>query len=131
MSKFIDPVAVLALAEQKPTLVEVPEWGGHVYVRSITAAEASALEPGASRDESSRLALIVARCACDENGERIWKDADIPRLNKMPIAGIVRVAQAVGQLNALGDQEVAVLGEASVGGIADDSLSNSPVTLAG
>lgn len=130
MSKLLDPIAILALADIKPAKVEIPEWGCHVFVRAVTAAEATTFEPGAGKDESTRLALIVARCACNEVGVRLWTDADIPKLNKLPLGPIAKIVEAVNSLNGLTDQAVSDLGEASKETPGEGSPSSSQATSA-
>lgn len=131
MSDFIDPDSVLALADAKPLRVEVPEWKGHVFVRQVTAKEAASFDQNVAQDEASRIALIVARCVCRENGERVWKDSDVGKLNRMPVSGMMRIAQAVGSLNGLTEEAVAALGEASTVTPEGSLPSASPATSEG
>ena len=80
--------------------VDVPEWGGVIYVRGMTAAERErwANEWYSKLTETDRpgwRAAIVAWCATDENGTRIFDDADIAELAKQENAAIERLWQAI------------------------------------
>lgn len=96
--------------------VEIPEWGGkHVFVQPMTseardAYEVSLMEKqenGESVFSMSNLrAKIVAACACNENGERIFSELDVPMLGKKNGAAIDRIFSAAKKINALTDDDV-------------------------
>lgn len=92
---------ILAADDLDLTPVEVPEWGGTVYVRSMTGKEHLAWE----RDIRARVVAqrtaaadtddqalgdmladqgvhvdLLVRCVCDENGELLFTADDIPAL---------------------------------------------------
>jgi hypothetical protein len=122
--------AILAAPDLKPTKVEVPEWGGFVYVRQMTGAERGALEAEAIADKKNHVATLrsrmAARCICNEAGDRLFADADIEALGKKSQAGLDRVMAAIAQANALGDEGVTAAGESSTGGPSAGSGSASP-----
>lgn len=59
--------------------VEVPQWGGHVYVQQISAKDFEAWQDwivkqeNAKNPQSHRAAFIVD-CVCDENGKAIFTE---------------------------------------------------------
>ncbi len=91
--------------------VDVPEWGGTVYVRSMTGADRDAFEasmvtvnPDGSRTPDMRnlRAKLVALTLVDEAGNRLFEVADIPRLALKSAAALERVFEAAQRLNGLG-----------------------------
>lgn len=91
--------------------VEVPEWGGTVFVRSMTGADRDAFEtsmvsvnPDGSRSPDMRnlRSKLVALTLVDEAGNRLFDVADIPRLALKSSAALERVFEAAQRLNGLG-----------------------------
>lgn len=91
--------------------VEVPEWGGVVYVKTLTALERSTLEkelvemrangsPGRIRLEKLRGAL-VALASCDENGQRLFSEKDIPAIEQKSAAAVDRIVEAAQKAAAM------------------------------
>ena len=94
--------------------VEVPEWGGTVLVRGMTGQELDAFQMSA-RDQKSgqRLpgamvnvrAKVVARCVVDDDGDRLFTDADITALGEKSGAAIDRVFDVASRLSGLSDED--------------------------
>jgi len=84
--------------------IDVPEWGGVIHVRVISAAERDSLE-AAMQDRVTRAknirARIVALCACNPAGERLFTDEDAEALGKK--SGIVmdRLFDAAMEINGM------------------------------
>lgn len=88
--------------------VDVPEWGGVVRVRMLTGIEREAFEnyftaPGKKVDLRARL---CSTCLVDENGARLFADADIPALAAKSGAALDRVYEAIKRLNKLSKEDV-------------------------
>lgn len=73
--------------------VNVPQWGGHVYVRQISAKDfeewqdwiakqETAKAQGKAYNPQSHRAALIVQCVCDENGRPIFEaeQADIAAL---------------------------------------------------
>jgi hypothetical protein len=84
--------------------VETPEWGGHVFVRSLNADESYAYnksnlnESGEVKDKN----FIVEYCSfvmCNSKGERIFTSEDVERLGKKNTKALVRVYEVGKKLN--------------------------------
>lgn len=110
----LDRSAILHAGAIAPVPVEVPEWGGTVYVRPISGAERDAFElaitPPHGRLENIR-ARLVALCACDAQGARLFTDADVPALGALPAVALERVALVARRVNALGAAELEEVGK--------------------
>lgn len=109
--------AILGVTDLKPVRVEVPEWGGVVFVRPLSGAERDSLEAesvgaqGAARVVGIR-GRLAARTICDESGGRLFKDEDAPALGAKNAAALDRIVEAATKLNGLAPAEVQALGEA-------------------
>jgi hypothetical protein len=94
--------------------VPVPEWGGAVWVRTISAAERDAWEASTygdgKGDVRERLANLRARlvclCACSANGDRLFTDADAGKLGGKSAAAVDRLFDVAQRLNGLGPRDV-------------------------
>lgn len=79
--------------------VNVPEWGGEVYVATLRADERDVMETACLElhklnNSGGIRARIVATCLCDESGKRLFAN------------NIEEAATAIGQKSALGVQRV-------------------------
>jgi hypothetical protein len=88
--------------------VEIPEWGGHVYLRTLDAAELWTLQDQikANKDNLSLMCLIVAMAACDEKGERLFTAQDAEKLKAKNAQALIRVCDAAQRLNGLTDDDL-------------------------
>jgi len=101
--------------------VSVPEWGGHVYVRTMTGAQRDALEAsmvngkgGANIDALKNLrARIAALTICDEDGNLIFDEKDIGALSAKSAAALNRVFEVSQDLNSFGDEAIEELAKNS------------------
>lgn len=103
-------------------LVHVPEWGGDLYIATLTGAdrdnyEASTLQSdgagGVKQTYTNIRAKLVARCAVDANGKRIFEDKDIVPLGFKSAAALERCFSVAARLNAVTDSDVEELAKNS------------------
>lgn len=132
---------ILKAEDSAPVEVHVPEWGGSVLVRGMTGKERDAFEASMSlqpdrrgqvrpADPLARLvnirAKIVVRCVVDDDGKRLFTEADVAVLGDKSAAALERVFEVASRLSGMGDKDMeeyaANFGRA--GG--DDSSSPSP-----
>jgi len=106
--------AIISACDTKPKRVDVPEWGGFVFVRALTAGEAENLQKDKAGGFAARMA---ARCICDENGKRVFEDADVVALEAKSAGAMNRVILAINSLNGLDEKADAAVGEASSGAV--------------
>lgn len=113
--------------------VEVPEWGGVVYVRSMNGLErdkfdawmASLSGEGGGAVMSGNLrARMVALCTTDESGNALFTEDDIAALGKKSSAALTRVADAASRLNGMSPDDVEDIAENSEAGPTGDSTSD-------
>lgn len=131
---FVVPVlgreAILSAADIQTEQVMVPEWGGAVLVRGLTGAERDAFEasvvvPGSKGGGSVRLemlrAKLCARSIVDEQGARVFSDADVKALGAKSAAALQRVFNVAMRLSGLSDQDV----ESLAAGLKNDPSAGS------
>src|SRR4051794_22108084 len=91
---------ILSLNDVKREAVEVPEWGGTVYVRTLSGKERRQFFTHLGTD-SLTSAHMVAWCACDENGNRLFTDDDVEALLAKHRKALDRIANAALTFNEL------------------------------
>jgi hypothetical protein len=94
--------------------IPVPEWGGDVYIRTISGTERDKFEEAYSEQKMKafRVRFLVLTLA-DESGERLFGDADIDALGNKSSVVINRLFDKAWQHNAFTDAAVEALGNDS------------------
>ncbi len=112
--RFLTREAILQAQDLPHEDVYVPEWGGWVRVRGLTAEErdkfeASILE-GQGRNARVRMenirAKLVALAVVDEEGNRLFTDDDVALLAKKSAAAVQRVFDVAMRLSGLTEEAV-------------------------
>jgi len=94
--------------------VDVPEWGGSVYVQIMSGSArdrwelttAKALDkPGTA---NVRAGLCVATI-CDEKGKRLFSDGQVAALGAKSSAALDRVYAVAKKLNKISDEDIETL----------------------
>lgn len=102
---------IFAAQDGKVERVEVPEWGGHVFVKTMSAGdrdqwEASILDArGKFTPDHGRAKLLLA-CVCDEAGKPLFDRGDVHDLSKKSSVAVQRVFDAAAKLNGIGKNDV-------------------------
>ncbi|MFO7905799.1 MAG: hypothetical protein R6U98_24285 [Pirellulaceae bacterium] len=101
---------ILQASDLGREVVEVPEWGGDVYVSAMTAADRDAFEASLVKDGERNMDNMRARLAAmtmvDEKGERLFTDAEASKLGKKSAAALTRVFSVAMRMNGIGDSDV-------------------------
>jgi len=108
---------ILQADDRKVVPVNTPEWGGQVFVRSMTADErdeyeqdrAEAKGDDADKNLKGVRASLVARTLCDEQGDLLFTEDDVAALGKKSAKAMSRVFNAAAKLNLLTDSDIAEL----------------------
>ena len=107
--------------------VEIPEWGGKLFVRTMTGLErdkyeadlvvANGARPGdVLRNMRARLVVLTT---VDAKGERIFADADAEALGAKSSKALDRVADVATRLNGMNEKDVEDLAKNSGSGPTD------------
>lgn len=116
---------ILSASDRPTEEVPVPEWGGSVFVRTMSGTDRDAFEQDiidarkhdAERAEqsdapvkSTELTNIRARLAvktiCDAEGNRLFGDDDADTLGKKSGKALDRIFDVAQRLNGIGQKEV-------------------------
>lgn len=131
---------ILAADDLTRELVHVPEWGGSVYVRTLTGSERDAYEESLTKERITRRgrrterhrtidlqnarARLCALTIVDLDGKRLFSDADVRELGQKSASALTRVAEVAQRLSGLTDDDVDELTGNSDDDQNDDSISD-------
>ena len=135
-SRELSADEILSADDLPMQCVEVPEWLGHVFVRSMSAAERDDWEvfllscrtPDGELNMRNLRATLVANTCCNSIGERIFTSDQADALGKKNSRAIVRIYDAAQELNAITDDDVKELAKNLPG---DGSGSSPSVSASG
>jgi len=107
---------ILNADDLKKEKVDVPEWGGFIYMKTQTGTEKDAFESSMlnAKGEVSLdnlRARMVAMCAVDEESNRIFSDADVEALGKKSAAALDRCFSVAKRLNGTTDEDIEQMGK--------------------
>ena len=109
---------IFASKDLDTELVDVPEWGVKVEVRSMSAGDRSRsmrswVDDGEVNLERFYPAIIAASVFDPETGEHVFDEADAERLNDRSSKVIERLARIATRLSGMDDKAVDEAGEGS------------------
>jgi hypothetical protein len=112
--------------------VDVPEWGGTVYVRTISGRERDDFEEsmltgkGKNRQVNTRniRAKLCALCLCDVNGVPLFGNEDVDALGQKSAAALDRLFTVATRLNGISKEDVEELAKNSPSAPHGDSTSD-------
>jgi len=133
---------ILGVSDIKIELVEVPEWGGNVYVKGMTGAERDKFEGGIVRigavpgkrgkpgtpgklDLTDLRAKICSMTICDADGKRLFTEEDVQALSQKSAAALQRVFVVAQKLSGIGEEDIEELLEGFEKNPTEDSASDS------
>ena len=105
----LDRAAILAADDMRRERLAVPDWGGDVFVRTLTGKERERLENAwraASGAGENARASLLAVALVDEAGKRLFTDADIEALADKAAPVLDRLFDVACILNRIGDAVV-------------------------
>lgn len=105
---------ILGVADLVHEDVDVPEWGGAVRVQMLTGAERDAFEQEIVTRQGKRVqmnlanvrARLVALCLVDEEGQRVFGEADVKALGRKSALALNRVFEVAQRINGLTEQDM-------------------------
>lgn len=112
MSTVLSRDSILQAQDIKIELIEVPEWGGSVYVKGLSGSERDSFEGGLMQKDGKTpnfhniRAKLVVKTACDADGKRLFTDADIPELTNKSASALQRVFEVAQRLSGISSADV-------------------------
>ena len=112
--RLLTRAAILAAPDTTYEDMEIPEWGGVIRVRSLTGTERDAYDSESylASQQKGGTALDqfrvrrVAKCIVDENGLRVFSDADVAVLGEKNGSVIDRIDDVIVRLSGIGQDAV-------------------------
>jgi len=107
---MLDRDGILKSDDLPRELVDVPEWGGELYVRTLTGSERDEFEQSMVTGKGkTNLDNVRARFAvltiCDSEGKRIFRASDAEALGKKSAAALGKVFDVASRMNGFSQQD--------------------------
>ena len=101
---------ILKAGDLKIEKIAVPEWGGDVFIRPLSSRDRDKWEADVSASGKvsydNLRAKLVARSICDESGNLLFDESDIPALGQKSAAAMQRLFNRLIDLNQVSDADV-------------------------
>ena len=105
---LLSKAAILAANDLPSKDVDVPEWGGTVRIRSMTATDRDAFEiaqleaqrDGRAAPDNIR-ARYVAACVIGEDGQPLFDESEVTKLGNKSAKALDRVFTAITGMNSV------------------------------
>lgn len=131
MTKLLTRDAILGASDIKTEDVKVPEWGGVVRVRGLTAGERDAFEASMVSIRGQRVdpnflnvrARLVMASVVNEDGQQMFTQSDIKKLSEKSASAMDRIYDVAQRLSGLSAEDIQELEGKSEAGQSDDSPS--------
>lgn len=122
---LLSKAAILSAGDFKLEKVAVPEWGGDVYIKTISGLERDTFEEGyqEQRMKNFRSRFLVLTL-CDSDGSRLFTDAEVDEIGKKSSLVLNRLFDKAWALNAFTNEAIDDLGNVSTVDQSEDSTSN-------
>lgn len=132
MTTFLSRDEILGADDRRYEIVEVPEWGGAVKLRSLNGAERDDFEAKSvvGKADNQRVnyrnmrARLVALTAVDEHDAPLFHQSDVIKLGSKSAAALDRCFDVARRLSGIGDEDVKELEEGF------DDAQSEPSTFA-
>lgn len=113
--------------------VRVPEFGGDVLVRELTARQRDEFDESNIKGRGKNMqvvlknmrAKLVARSVVDEDGRQVFTEADIEAMGELPAAGLEKIFAVAQRLNGITQEDVDELAGKSVSDPSAESDTSS------
>ena len=123
---------ILKANDIKIEKLEVPEWGGTIFVRGLSGTERDKFEASIieqrGKNQTINMKNIRAKLAvmsiCDEKGNLLFEEADIFELAKKSAVALNRVFDKASDLSGLSNEDVKSLAKNSESGVSENSTSD-------
>ena len=129
-TNFLTAETILGTDDIVIERLEIPEWKGHIFIKSMTGNQRDEWETHIvrSRDAAHRAVLLRGRLACisacHEDGKPLFTMAQITEVGKKNARALNRIFDASTKLNGLTKEEIESLEKNSDAAPSEDSGSS-------
>lgn len=107
MKKLLSKNQILASEDLEFVDVEMPEWKdeegnpGVIRLQGLTGEDIVKFTNQTEEEKKNSAVRIIAMCAVDENGEKLFTEEDVNVLKKKNLKAILRLQDAAMKLNGM------------------------------
>src|SRR6266511_307714 len=91
--------------KRAPVPFEVPEWGGTVYIKVLSAGDQVKMSSNGRAEAEMPIWLLVG-CLVSKDGARLFTDEDVPALLEEEFPVIMRIFSEAARHNGLSTKEL-------------------------
>lgn len=99
-------VAAIAARKRDTVAVEVPEWGGTVNIRRLSAGELDATGMISGEESAETSLKVLAASLCDEDGELLFGIDELRALDDIDAMLTLRLFAECARVNGLMSEEL-------------------------
>lgn len=101
---------ILGAVDFKYEEIEVPEWGGSVRLRGLSAAERDEFEAsiGMTQDLTNMRSRLVVNCLIDEDNNRLFKNSEAKQLGEKNATVMNRLFEKCRELSGMTDDDLGI-----------------------
>ncbi len=103
--KVLTAEDILAADDIKVEQLEVPEWGGVVYIKAMSAEAGAGLQDLTGEDRKNSAPKIASLCLCDADGNLLFSERQVVALRKKSMSAFMRIQRAVMRINGIRDED--------------------------
>lgn len=94
---------ILACSDLRSEVVSMPEWGGEIKIKAMSVEDQIEFEKlnKKCKDASEIVCNTLLFCCVNENGDRLFDEADIKLLQKKSFRSVEKLFRACLALNSL------------------------------
>lgn len=102
--------SILNANDFETTEVDVPEWGGTVILRGLSAADRDHYEAefAQTQDMTNMRSRLVVKALVDHEGNRLFTDKDADELGKKNARVVLRLFDLVRQMSGMSDEDLGI-----------------------
>ena len=135
--KALTKESIFKLKDIKTVKVEIPEWGGFLWVKTMTGTERDSFEAGMIEQRGrnrnmnfqNMRARLVALVVVDKAGKHLFGKNDVIELGNKNAKALDRVFTVAQKLNGITPEDVEELTQELADSPFDSSASDSPSNL--
>ncbi len=106
-NKVLSADDIFAVADVHVEEVEIPEWGGSVFVRSMTGEEASKFSEMVAKDKTDAMTKAIVLVTVKEDGiSPLFTEDAVSRLRKKSLSALMKLQNRIIKMNGLRDEDV-------------------------
>ena len=109
---------ILSKQDIQTEKVHIPEWDTDVYIKGLTGTERDSYEASlftvtesgkkvdVKMNRANVRAKLLVKTICDEDGSRVFSDADVEALGSKSAAALDKLFEVAQRLSGLSDKDV-------------------------